>query len=546
MKTIHRPAFLLLSILALTAPAQAFEIHRANVADNGSQADARSRDAAMSADGRYVAFATRATNLTSGQPGNRFNIYERDRLNGTTMRITRSINTLPPDGDSVSPHYDADGRLLVFQSQATNLVSGDPGQSDILLYERATGRIIRLTLAADGGQPDGGSTAPLISADGSTVVFESVATNLVADDTNGVRDIFVHYTRLGETRLVSITSDGRQTDATSFDAGISDDGRFVSFTSLSSNLTETHGGLSRVFVHDLLAGTTTRVGGGLGDRRASDVHDQARISGDGRHVAFRRVRDGGAGAQTVFLADLDAGSVVPVTPGDLDADFNVVGVSRHGRHVLFDTASGQVAPGAAAGTGQVYLFDAQSGETRRVSGPGPGTAGNGESRGLALSPDGRHALFFSSATNLVPGDSNRAEDVFLNDLKEFAIGPDTTGSWYDPAQDGQGFILEYLAGDRLLFYWFTFQPAGGRDWIYGILDVDGVVATGPAFQRAGGGLFPPAFDPADAPERAWGEVTFEFSGCDAGEVRWNSTRAGYGSGAFPVVRLTAIPGLPCD
>lgn len=530
--------------LAWSIEATAFEVTRVSVGNDGNQANGRSRNAAVSGDGRYVAFSTRATNLSAEDTDTRLDLYERDRDSGKTTLISRSINVLETNGDSDRPDYDASGNRLVFQSNASNLVREDEAQSDIFLFERKTGQTLILTRATDGDQPNGGSNSPQITADGNAVVFASNASNLIDDDTNGVQDIFVHFLQLGETRRVSLTSDGREPDGGSFDPSISDDARFVAFTSRAPNLTGLGGELSRVFVRDLLTGKTTMVGGDLADRLPSDIHDQPRLSADGGHLAFRRVRNGGAGNQTLFLADLSAGTVTNITPRDLGTVFNLGDVSADGSQVLFDTASDEIIPGDNNNAADVFLYDAETGKSRRVSGPGPNAGGNAESRALELSPDGRFALFFSAASNLVAGDTNGTEDIFLNDLLEFAITTAITGSWFDPAQDGQGFIIEVLDGNRLLFYWFTFQPNGGRDWILGVLDVNGTVAEGDAIQVSGG-RFPPNFDPRDIDQLDWGTVRFEFSGCDSGKVIWDSSRPGYGSGEFPIERLTRIPGLDC-
>ena len=126
---------------------------------------------------------------------------------------------------------------MAFYSAADNLVSGDTnGKTDIFVRDRQTGTTERVSVATGGGQANGDSSFPVISADGRFVAFESYATNLVSGDTNGVRDIFVHDRQTGTTERMSVATGGGQATGESVFAAISADGRFVAFHSLATNL----------------------------------------------------------------------------------------------------------------------------------------------------------------------------------------------------------------------------------------------------------------------------------------------------------------------
>ena len=124
-----------------------------------------------------------------------------------------------------------------------------------------------------------------------------------------------------------------------------------------------------------------------------------------------------------------------------------------------------------------------------------------------------------------------------------------TGSWYDSAQSGHGFMLEVLPGNpmRLLVGWFTFAPQGGQAWIIGVGPITDYGAEVQAYESAGsGGRFPPNFDAANVHQQDWGTLTFTFRDCNHGHVQWASIAPGYGSGAMDLSRLTLPEGLTCD
>lgn len=128
----------------------------------------------------------------------------------------------------------------------------------------------------------------------------------------------------------------------------------------------------------------------------------------------------------------------------------------------------------------------------------------------------------------------------------FSIGPGMTGNWYDPAEDGHGFSIEVLPGNRMLVDWYVYAPDGGPVWIVATGPITGDTAVLQGFQTRGmGGRFPPSFDPSSLQSVPWGTLTFTFTDCNHGQASWQSVVAGYGSGSLPITRLTMPAGLSC-
>ena len=171
---------------------QAGTTRRVSISSTGTQANDASDSPSISADGRYVAFHSDATNLVAGDTNGASDIFVRDRQAGTTTRVSVSSAESQGNDDSYNPSISADGRSVAFQSDASNLVANDTnGTSDIFVRDRQAGTTRRVSISSTGTQGNNNSDAPSISADGRYVAFPSDATNLVANDTNGTSDVFV-------------------------------------------------------------------------------------------------------------------------------------------------------------------------------------------------------------------------------------------------------------------------------------------------------------------------------------------------------------------
>jgi Tol biopolymer transport system component len=413
--TISALAALVLVSTALSATA---ETTRVSVSSSHRQGDRPSFTAGISADGRYVAFTSLATNLVRGDTNKRQDGFVYDRKTGRTERVSVSNSGAQarpgpdPNGGSAAMDLSADGRYVLFRSDASNLIAGDTNRkSDAFIHDRVTGKTRRIppagvgvtggALSANGRYAvlDGGgnvfrydlrhgrllrltvganswSDGVSVTADGRYVAFTSNASNLVHSDTNKLPDVFVRDVRTGRTIRISVTSAGKQGVGKRYSNGsnaptISSDGRYVAFHSDMGNLVpgDTNNTFD-IFVHDLVTRKTQRVN----------------VSSTGRQANA----ESGAGAS--FSVD--------------------------GRYVAFSSLATNLVPNDRNDITDVFVRDLRTHRTQLVS---LGLHGQGDDAswiglGTAFTRDSRHLLFASWAANLVPGDTNSVADVFVRDL----------------------------------------------------------------------------------------------------------------------------------
>lgn len=264
------------------------QVSRVSLSTEGEQTDKGSESPSISWDGRYVAFRSSATNLVPDDTNGRPDIFVRDRTLGVTTRVSVSSAGEQANDDSRETSISADGRYVAFRSSATNLVADDTNlQDDIFVHDRETGTTIRASLATSGAQADGESQFPVLSADARFVAFASYATNLVDGDTSKVIDVFLRDLQANTTVRVSVSTQGIEGDNQSYRPTISADGRFVAFVSDATNLvTDDTNGVSDVFRRDLQTGTTIRVSlGPNGEQSAYPSWDPWLVP-DGTRVSF--------------------------------------------------------------------------------------------------------------------------------------------------------------------------------------------------------------------------------------------------------------------
>lgn len=340
------------------------------------------------------------------------------------------------DGSSGSPMISADGRYVAFTSSSNDLVPNDHGESDVFVRDLATGKTSRASVSLTGGDPDAPSGGASISADGRYVAFASLAT-LVTIDTNFTLSIYVRDRQTGTTELVSVRLDGQAATDNSSPA-ISANGRYVAFSGESDGLVPNdHTGnpfTPDVFVRDLQNDTTVRASvdtaGGDPDYPAGfDGSSNAAISTTGRYVTFTSaatdlVAGDGNGKIDVFVRDLQLAKTTRVSVdtagGDASADsLTVGGISADGRYVTFESEANDLVAGDANGKNDVFVRDLQTATTKRVS--ADRTGGDADnlsslSSRWSISGDGRFITFYSAASDLVSGDGGQHWDVFVRDM----------------------------------------------------------------------------------------------------------------------------------
>jgi Tol biopolymer transport system component len=277
---------------------------RVSVTSAGSEAPGPSYNPEISADGLFVAFRSESTGLVAGDTNGEDDIFVRDLMAGTTERVSVASNGAqgesPGDaGVEPGPRISGNGRYVSFVAAFDNLVPGDTnGVADVFVRDRVDGTTVLVSQSTSGALADGPSDIASISADGRYVAFSSVATNLVADDTNAASDVFVRDLQAGSTSRVSLVNRGGEADSDSGEASISGDGRYVSFTSAATNLVlgDTNADID-IFVHDRTTGATRRVSTSLDGQEGNGSSTNSTMSDDGRFVAFE------TNASNVFSPD---------------------------------------------------------------------------------------------------------------------------------------------------------------------------------------------------------------------------------------------------
>lgn len=418
----------------LAAPLHAQFTTRVSVDSTGSQADSDSATAALSRDGRFVAFTSAADDLVPGDTNGVLDVFVHDRWTGVTERASVSSSGAQADADCLGPYLSADGRFVAFRSDATTLVPGDAnGVADVFVHDRATGATVRASVDAAGGDANAWSYYGTLSGDGRYVCFQSEADDLVPGDANQTFDVFVRDLLLGTTERASLGPAGEESGPFEFsgEPSLSLDGRYVAFASAATGFAPGDGnGAPDVFVRDRVAGTTVLVSVALGGGTGNGGSELPCISGDGLTVVFVSeasdlVPGDTNGAADVFVRDLQSGLTerVSVSSSGEEANddcylyYSHPTISDDGRRVVFESYASNLVPNDGNGWSDVFVRDRAAGVTR-IASLRPDGAGihQGAGRGT-ISGDGALVAFESRDDHLVAGDANGAADVFLHVLR---------------------------------------------------------------------------------------------------------------------------------
>ncbi len=411
-----------------------------SVANDELQANNRSKQTSISADGRYVAFTSEAANLVDEDLNGVMDVFVRDLVKKSTSRV--SISSTGEEGNQSSywPFISADGGYVTFTSDADDLVDTDSNSyGDVFFHDLKSGKTELISVATDGKSGNDLSFWSSVSSDGRFVVFMSQATNLVASDTNASWDIFLRDMTTHETRIISNGYDGSQANSQSEYPVISADGRFIAYASDATNIVQGDtNGYRDAFEYDRETGNTIRVSVAT-DGTQADNGTQVfaiSISSNGNFIAFASlattlISDDTNQVWDIFVHDRDKGETtrVSVSSDGLQADAGSYGVaiSADGRIVAFGSNATNLVPADTNNVMDVFIHDRQSGKTQRVSVASDGSQGNEPSGFLVIAPngidlaygpmitsDGSTVAFMSNATNLVAGDTNANQDIFIN------------------------------------------------------------------------------------------------------------------------------------
>ncbi|WP_190023197.1 TolB family protein [Streptomyces hiroshimensis] len=413
------------------APYRAPRIERVSVASDGTQADAESYGASLSADGRTVVFLSRAGTLAPGA-GPTGHVFVRDLATGRTELVSAASDGTPADSGSSSPSISGDGRYVVFDSGADLAPGSNPGGSDVFVRDRRTGRTEVLVRNRTAG--GGSNHSPVISTNGRYVAFVSGRDDLVPGDTNQREDVFVLDRWRGTTQRVSVASDGTQADGMSGYPVISADGSRIGFRTAAGNLVPgtsrkparglARPGLYGFYVHELRTGRTQRAAETY-DGLPALVTGGTGLSPDGRYALFSSpeqvVADDTNGAQDVYAKDLQTGTTrrVSLAADGSQADgasYGGAAMSADDERVFFASDAANLVPGDTNGRQDVFVRNLRTGAVERLNVAADGTQDNGNAGEVRTDLLGRTAVFNSWGSGLVPGDTNGTGDVFVRRL----------------------------------------------------------------------------------------------------------------------------------
>jgi Ca2+-binding RTX toxin-like protein len=419
-------------------------INLVSVNSAGDRANNNSFSPSISANARFVTFSSNASNLVPGDTNNKPDIFVRDTLANTTTLVSVNSSGDRTNGNSSGPSMSADGRFVAFASKASNLVPGDTNNNDdIFVHDLLTNDTTLVSVSSSGAQANGnlslGSLGPSISANGQFVAFASKASNLVPGDTNNTDDIFVRDLSTNTTNLVSVSSSGDRANGKSYTLSMSANGRFVAFASEASNLTpgDTNNN-DDIFVRDLLTNDTTLVSVSSSGDRANGLSSSPSISADGRFVAFvsdaaNLVPGDTNNNDDIFVRDLLTNNTTLVSVsssgdranGSLSLGLFGPSISANGRFVAFASEASNLVAGDTNNSDDIFVRDLSTNTTTRVSVSSSGAQEIGSSFLPYISADGRFVAF-ASAANLVPGNTNDTIDIFVADTSNTPGGVNNT------------------------------------------------------------------------------------------------------------------------
>jgi Tol biopolymer transport system component len=405
------------------SPAESGLILVSSAAD-GTPGNAGSFNASFSPDGSKIAFASDASNLVAGDTNNALDVFLKDLSSGVVTRVSTAADGTQRGSDAFLPVFSPDGSKIAFED-VRDLRFNDI-QRDIFVKDLTSGALTQVNTAADGTRLGGFAANPAFSPDGRSIAFQA--------DTAGFFsfEILVKDLATGAVTQVSTAADGTAGNATSQLPAFSPDGRKIAFDSFASNLVAGDTNNANViFVKDLATGAVTRVDTAADGTQANGQASLSFVfSPNGRKIAFESdatnlVAGDTNGQADIFVKDLSSGAITRVSTARDGTEANGQSFSfvfsPNGRKIAFASNATNLVACDTNGQADIFLKDLVTGAVTRVSTAADGTQANGGSSDPVFSPDGRKIAFISDASNLVAGDTNGVDDIFVKDLVSGAV-----------------------------------------------------------------------------------------------------------------------------
>ncbi len=412
-----------------------FLTSRVSISTLGVQGDGSSSSPSISDDGRYVVWGSNAYSLFTPDTNGTTDAFMKDMATGVTTMV--SVNSSGVQGNSAnySPMISGNGNYVAFNSDSTNLVANDNnGLIDVFVRDLVNGTTERVSVTSTGVEAiGGGSFVAAISADGRYIVFHSDATNLVANDTNLQKDVFVHDRVNHTTIRVSVDSAGSEgVGGASYGADITRDGRYVVLYSAATNLVVNDtNNQNDVFRYDMQTSQVIRVSITYdGSEAIGGASSYAAISDNGRYVAYRSLainlvaNDTNAKAD-IFYRDITGNTTTRVSVNSSGNQANnaslYVIMDGSGRNIYFATSTSNFDANDTNNTYDIYKHDMVTGSTILVSKSTGGSIANYSRSSVDCDINGFNVVYLSNASNLVTGDTNTYSDIFLTQLETISV-----------------------------------------------------------------------------------------------------------------------------
>lgn len=421
---------------------------RASIATGGVEGNNASTKNSIDANGVYVTFASSASNLVSNDTNSAKDIFLHNRSTGATVIVSVGTGSTQANGDSDAPVISSDGKWVVFHSYATNLTADvDTNDSaDVFRYNVTTGAINRVSNDTGAGNANGHNFNPVIDEDGDFIVFQTDATDLFASDTNAKSDIVMYTVATTAIAQISKDSGGLATDGNSMNPAVSADGKKIAYSSIATDIVASDtNSYSDIFYYDVTLGTTIRVSKANDGTQGNERSYFPAISANGRYVAFESDATNllASSADTnavadVFVYDTTTNTIsrVSVASGGTQSngtsggsiDYPNISMSEDGTFVVFRSAATNLVSSDTNVFTDVFMYDRQSNVTVRVTQLLDGTQFNNVSYYPVITRTGTYVAFYSYASNVVTGDTNGVGDVFVYDKDAILATPTPTAT----------------------------------------------------------------------------------------------------------------------
>ena len=448
-------------LLGLAVVARAADLELVSVPDDpfvlGNQGDKSASRCRLG--GEYAVFSSPSTQLVADDTNGQDDVFVKHLPTGALERISFRADGSESSVGSIGPQISSGGRYVAFQSTDDLFGSDSNGSFQIYLHDRATGGLTLVTRGIGGGGANGSSISPRFDPSENYLVFESNASDLVAGDGNGVKDIFLYEIPTQTIEIVSVDSAGVQGDQHSFNADVSVNGDLIAFVSSATNLVANDSNdLQDFFVRDRVAGTTTRVNVDAGGNEANDFGFSVRLSSDGSRVFYDSSADNlvpgdSNGASDVFMTDPLGGSPSLVSvdqtgaQGNADSMFPQVGAN--GSVVAFVSEATNLSAINPGGEPQVFVKFMADGRVEQRTPENSGLLGVSD-----IGREGGPICFAAAGTELVDDDTNQVTDAYIVRTQSGVIRRISTSSSLHPMLAGNGSsTLPHINGDgtRVVF-----------------------------------------------------------------------------------------------